>query len=153
MEKVIFRILDSFDNELLDAIKKIEIENLGISAAINEWQISVIIRYGRFVVAENSDGKIIGVCEIFRKWMDRDSAFIHSFYIDRKYRSKGIGGKLLAFVIEMLKAGGFKSASLTVAPDNIAAVGLYGGAGFDIKELLESEYGPGTDRYLMEISL
>ena len=150
MEKVIFKVLDSFDISLIRRIKKLEVQNLGASAAINEWQIPVIIRYGRFVVAEDTSGDIIGVCEILRGWKDPASAFIHSFYIIKKYRHQGIGRKLLQFVIDMLKASAFNSVSLTVAPDNNAAARLYLNEGFEIKSILKNEYGPGIDRYLME---
>jgi ribosomal-protein-alanine N-acetyltransferase len=153
MEKIIFRVLDSFNAKLVKEIKKLEVQNLGAQAAINQWQIPVIIRYGKFIVAQDDKGRIVGACELLRKWKENDSAFLHSFYISKEYRSKGTGRRLLEFVLECLRSGNFKSVSLTVAPDNIAAVRLYSGAGFKIKEVLRNEYGPETDRYLMEKEL
>lgn len=146
-----FRVLKSFDVSLIRTLKKLEVDNLGRQAAINQWQLPVIIRYGRFIVAENEYGEIIGVCEMLRQWEQPLDAFIHSFYITEEYRSRGIGKNLLENVIDMLKKEGFKSVQLTVDPDNKPALRLYGRFGFKKKQLEIGEYGEGHDRFLMEL--
>jgi ribosomal protein S18 acetylase RimI-like enzyme len=147
-----FRILESFDASLISKLIKLEVENLGPEAAINEWQLPVIIRYGKFVVAENENGDIIGVCEMLRQWGQPLNAFIHSFYIEESFRHRGIGKNLLENVIDILKKDGFKSVQLTVDPDNKPALSLYRRFGF-VKKLLEiGEYGESRDRILMELA-
>jgi N-alpha-acetyltransferase 50 len=147
-----FRILESFDANLIGRLIKLEVDNLGREAAVNEWQLPVIIRYGKFIVAENELGDIIGVCEMLRQWREPLIAFIHSFYIEESFRHRGIGKSLLENVIDILKKDGFKSAQLTVDPDNKPALSLYGRFGF-VKKLLEiGEYGEGRDRVLMELA-
>jgi ribosomal-protein-alanine N-acetyltransferase len=147
-----FRILKSFDANLINKLIKLEVDNLGREAAINQWQLPVIIRYGRFVVAENEHGDIIGVCEMLRQWVRPLDAFIHSFYVEESYRQRGVGKDLLENVIDILKKDGFRSVQLTVDPDNKPALSLYGRFGF-IKKLLEvGEYGEGRDRILMELA-
>lgn len=147
------RIIDSFNNELLELIKGLEIENLGKEAAINQWQIPVIIRYGRLLVAENDDGKIIGVCEVIRDWQEKKKAFIQSFYIIEKYRGKGIGRELLSFTLELLNREDFTGVELTVDPKNLTARKLYKDFGFKVTGIRENEYGTGNDRLLMSLDL
>jgi ribosomal-protein-alanine N-acetyltransferase len=153
MRKIEFRIIDAFDKRLLDILKKLEIDNLGRDAAINEWQLPVIIRYGRMIVAETAGGRIAGVCEVLREWSDDKIAFIHSFYIIREQRKKGIGRRLLAYVLDYLRKENFLAAELTVNPENQAAKNLYSSAGFSEKEIRKNEYGNGNDRLLMKIEL
>lgn len=148
---VSFRVLKSFNAGLIMTLKKLEVDNLGRQAAINQWQLPVIIRYGRFIVAENECQEIIGVCEMLRQWEQPLDAFIHSFYIAEEYRSKGIGKNLLENVIDMLEKEGFKSVQLTVDPGNKPAMGLYGKFGFKKKQLEIGEYGKGHDRFLLEL--
>jgi len=147
------RIINSFNDELIERLKELEIENLGKGAAINEWQIPVIIRYGRLLVAENYNGKIIGVCEIIREWKEKSVAFIHSFYIIKEYRRKGIGRKFLSFTLEVVKRENFSSIELTVDPENFAALRLYKDHGFMVSELRKNEYGAENDRLLMTLKL
>jgi ribosomal protein S18 acetylase RimI-like enzyme len=153
MNEINFRTIEKFDSILLDTIKKLEIENLGSDAAINEWQIPVIIRYGKFIVAELGSGEIVGVCEIIREWKEAKVAFMHSFYIKEKYRHKGIGKDLLAYTIKMLMDEGFKIVELTVELENKLAVKLYKDFGFEVKEFRPNEYGDGFNRHLMVLKL
>ncbi|MBM3709325.1 MAG: GNAT family N-acetyltransferase [Actinobacteria bacterium] len=153
MDKVIFRVIAKFDSNLLDILKKLEIENLGSDAAINEWQIPVIVRYGKFIVAELNCGQIIGACEIIREWKEYKTAFIHSFYIKDKYRNRGVGRDLLAYAIQILRDEDFESVELTVDLKNKPAVNLYESLGFELKEFRPDEYGKGINRYLMALEL
>jgi len=152
-DNINFRVIRSFNNNFVGIIKKLEKENLGKDAALNQWQIPVIIRYGKFITAENENGEIIGVCEALRCWDDKNSAFIHSFYVIRGYRSMGIGKKLLVFVLGLLRWEKFKAVKLTVDPVNIRAINLYRSLGFEIMETEYNEYGKGADRYLMKKEL
>ncbi len=153
MDKINFRVLGSFDYKLLDSIKKLEIENLGQDAAINEWQIPVILRYGRILIAEDSTGTILGVCEMIREWKEKKTAFIHSFYVVEKFRKRQVGKKLLTFALDMLKKEHFLGVELTVDPENAAALNLYRSTGFTVRELRKNEYGKGNDRLLLELQI
>jgi len=168
MENVIFEEIKGVNWEFVRKIAKLERRNLGREASINQWVIPVIVRYGKFIVAKknstnlnrekdnrkrsiNSD--IIGVCELIRDWKRENAAFIHSFYIDKKYRNKGIGKKFLDKVINILKSENFKVVELTVSPDNKAASQLYEKFGFRKIDVRKNEYGRGVDRYLMRLEL
>jgi ribosomal protein S18 acetylase RimI-like enzyme len=155
MNNIIIRQINDFDWKLISRIEKLEKRNLGNKASINRWVIPVIIRYGKFIVAQKgkNDSDIIGVCELIRDCDFKNRIFIFSFYIDRDYRKKGIGRKLLGKVIDILKDEGFAEVELTVDPDNESAVVLYKNFGFKKVALREDEYGRGKNRDLMRLKL
>lgn len=141
------------DNSFTEQIKRLEIENLGKEAAINEWIIPVMVRYGKFIVARTDKDKIIGVCQLLKKWDEGDCAFIHSFYIKKGYRNKGYGKRLLGQTLDIVAASGIHSVELTVDPGNDVALGLYRSFGFFRKTTRKDEYGPGRDRHVLRRDL
>ena len=144
----------SFDYRLINEIKNLEKKNLGCEASINQWVIPVIIRYGKLIIAKKiGDNRIVGVCELIKNWYDVQAAFIHSLYVDKDFRSKGIGKKLLSEVINILKKESLESVELTVDPVNTAAINLYKRSGFILVRLEKNEYGKAVDRYLMRLRL
>jgi ribosomal protein S18 acetylase RimI-like enzyme len=154
MQEIEIKTIKDFNLSLIENIKKLEIENLGKDAAINEWQIPVIIRYGKFIVARlKKSGKIIGACEILREWKEDRVAFIHSFYICSRYRAQGIGKKLLKDTLAILRDENFEQVELTVDAENKVAVNLYEGFGFEVRETRTDEYGMGVNRNLMVLKL
>jgi ribosomal protein S18 acetylase RimI-like enzyme len=102
---------------------------------------------------KSDDTEIIGVCEVIKSWREENAAFIHSFYIDKKYRNKGIGSGLMKKVIDILKNDNIKIIELTVDPANRAANQLYSGYGFKRAGFRKDEYGRGVDRDLMILKL
>lgn len=155
MNEIIIRDIRSVDHKLVRMIERLERRNLGREASINQWVIPVIIRYGKFIVAQKNgdDPDIVGVCELIRSWKSETCAFIHSFYIDKTYRRKGIGKKLLEGVISNLKKDGFREIELTVDPYNKAANQLYKNFGFKTIDFRKDEYGRGVNRDLLKLDL
>ncbi len=173
MENVVFREIKNVDGGLVEKIVELEKRNCGRDASINQWVIPVIIRYGKLIVAkktssgtgrktagskrnnmkESDNSGIIGVCEIIRSWKKENTVFIHSFYIDKSYRNKGIGKKFLQKVIDVLKKDNIKIIELTVDSGNEAAKRLYKRTGFKKAGFRKNEYGRGIDRDLMILKL
>jgi ribosomal protein S18 acetylase RimI-like enzyme len=153
-KNIVIEEVKDFDCKLVEVIKNLEKKNLGREASINEWVIPVIIRYGKVIlIKKNKNGEIIGVCEMVKKWSDCDTAFIHSFYINKEYRRLGIGKKFLIGIINILKRDKLKYVELTIDPCNKAACGLYERLGFTVKEVRNNEYGKDVNRYLMILKL
>lgn len=154
MEGIFVKQIENPDPELVGTLYRMEIENLGQEAALNHWVLPVIIRYGRIFIAVNrKNDRIIGVCEVMRNYQVPSAAFIHSFYIDRKFRKKGIGKILLQKVLAGLTEASFTEIQLTVDPDNKAASHLYRSFGFEkIAERMD-EYGRGIHRDLLSLKL
>lgn len=155
MDNIFIREIKSFDWKLISRIEKLEKRNWGDEASINRWVIPVIIRYGKFIIAEKAENSadIIGVCELLRDWKLKDRVFLFSFYIDKDYRSKGIGRSLLGKALDILRNKNFREIELTVDPGNENAVSLYKGFGFKRVTLRKNEYGKGINRDLMRLEL
>jgi hypothetical protein len=64
MNSIFIQEIKGVDWKLVSRIGKLEKKNLGSKASINQWVIPVIIRYGKFIVAQKSmdSSDIIGVC-------------------------------------------------------------------------------------------
>ncbi|MCL4385323.1 MAG: GNAT family N-acetyltransferase [Actinobacteria bacterium] len=156
-QDIIVKEVKDFNLDFVLKIKKLEIENLGEVSGINEWVIPVIIKYGKLIIAikkakqqiNNGEDLIIGVNELIRDWDNFNCAFIHSFYIKKGFRNKGIGSILLKKSIEILKKDNIKKLELTVDPKNQTAIRLYEKFGFKNYEFIEDLYGKGVNRNLM----
>ena len=153
MENIFVKHVKDPDPGMVEALCRMEVENLGQEAAINQWVLPVIIRYGKLFIAVNDKDDLIGVCEIIRSYPVPATAFIHSFYIDGKFRNKGIGKLLLGEVLGELKSDSFKEVQLTVDPDNRVASRFYRSFGFKKKGIRKDEYGSGMHRDYLSLKL
>ena len=126
MDNILVQEINNFDWKLVSRLEELEKRNLGSKASINCWVIPVIIRYGKFIVAQKSknDTDIIGVCELIRDW---------------ECIKKGVVKKLLGKLIDILRNENFKEVELTADPGNESAVSLNKSFGFKRFALRENE--------------
>jgi ribosomal-protein-alanine N-acetyltransferase len=153
MKGIFVKHIKDPDPVLIETLCRLEIKNLGQEAAINQWVLPVIIRYGKLFIAVNNNDSLLGVCEIIRSYVAPSTAFIHSFYIDSGFRNEGIGKMLLREVLSELKNDSFEEVELTVDPDNIAASRLYRSFGFKKNGTRKDEYGVGIHRDYLSLKL
>lgn len=157
MNNILIKEIKDFDLDFVLKLKKLEIENLGKVSGINEWFIPVLIKYGKLILALENSGfskcdkktEILGVNELIRDWNDYNCAFIHSFYVRKYFRKKGIGSLLLEKSIEILKKDNIKRLELSVDPKNFEAIHLYEKFGFRFCGFRKDMYGKGIDRNIM----
>src|SRR5699024_2891674 len=111
------------------------------------------IYYGNiFLLKESRDKKkIIGMASFSRAWDDNKMAYLSDYGIAEEARGQSVGTRFLEKVLEDIENQGFERVRLTVDPDNDPAVALYKGVGFEIDEFVEDLYGPGENRYIMEL--
>lgn len=88
------------------------------------------------------NGKIVGACWVrimndYGHIDDETPSFAISLYED--YRGRGIGTELMRRMLELLRAKGYKRASLAVQKENYA-VKMYKKVGFDIVGENEQEF-------------
>lgn len=154
MEDISIRHISDPDIALVRQLCRLEIENLGRQASVNQWVMPVLIRYGLVTIAEMMpDKEIAGVCQMLRSYSDACSAFILSFYVRPHFRGRKIGGMLLSRVLKKAQEDGLKKVHLTVDPENSPAVSLYRSAGFKKSDVLKNEYGKGVHRDLYALEL
>jgi len=88
----------------------------------------------------------IGMVSVVANSNISDTATIHHMYVDKDYRGRGIGKKLLQGIIEKIKkVNGIKKVELTVVDTQEPAIGLYRGLGFRDKKEKEGVKRGGKD--------
>lgn len=146
-----FRELTEVESEISRQIIAIEQEAFG-AGGMNEWFLPPFIRRGRvFVLLDR--GIVAAVAEYMRDWDDPAHAYLFGCAVKKDYRGKGLGKRLMIRSLECLARDGFKTVSLTVDPENMAAMRLYTGLGFTQAAFYKDEYGPNHDRLLMIVKL
>jgi ribosomal protein S18 acetylase RimI-like enzyme len=96
------------------------------------------------MLVARSNKKIIGFLSTFTLF-SKTNAFMLQFCVSPEYRGKGIGGMLMAKLVELLKYRGYKKVVLRVRIKNKNAISLYERFGFKkIKKIFFDS------RYLME---
>lgn len=154
MEDILIRHINEFSPRLIRELCRLEIENLGEEASLNQWVLPVLVRYGLVTLAEiGSEHEIAGICQTIRSYRAPSNAFIHSIYVRPHHRGKHIGSLLLEKVIDRLKQDDLRRVQLTVDPGNKAAVSMYTSAGFKRSAGLRDEYGEGIHRDLYSLEL
>lgn len=97
---------------------------------------------GDCALAAEEKGQIAGIC-----WCREIKDFAHwqagvpslAISVQKPYRGRGIGGRLLAAMKEALKSSGYRAVSLSVQKNN-PAVRLYQRAGFKIVQERQEDY-------------
>ena len=102
-----------------------------------------------FIVAEDK-GKILGyaIGEV-----QKDCGKIISIAVHPAWHKKGIGKKLVNFLIEHFKKENLKKISLHVRKNNLAAISFYQNLGFQILKTIKNCYQNGDDADLMSKNL
>ncbi len=132
-----------------DIISVVEIDRKCFS---HPWGVNEFFReinynkFGRYYVAE-LDKKIIGY---IGSWFLGDLIHITTIAVDPEYRRKGVGKKLMDFIIDIGKNEKVKKVVLEVRVSNLIAQKLYEKLGFII-EKIKKEYYPDNreDAYYM----
>lgn len=132
------------------SVASIEAECFG-RGGLNEWHLPVIARQGRLYIAKEAEIPI-GAASIVRSW-DPSRAFLFDLVVDPRRRRRGVAASLMETIIRELGSEGLSCLELTLAPENRAAFGLYGGFGFKPVADLPDEYGPGRHRRLLRLDL
>lgn len=122
---------------------------------MDEWGLVPQIRHGNvFILKEENKQRLIGFAILMREWENLNTAYLFDYAISEEFQGQGLGYHLLVSICRNLVEQGFKSVTLTVDVNNIAAIKLYKDKlGFEIVEHRKDEYGKGHDRYIMELDL
>ena len=105
-------------------------------------------REGFVLVRDPSNNKIIGyVIGILEK--GNEEGHVISICVDPSYRRRGVGTLLMRYIENYFIRKGACISRLEVKTSNNPAIELYKKLGYEIKGLLRSYYGDGSDAYLM----
>lgn len=87
------------------------------------------------------DNKFIGEASISA--IDTPNGFLYDFEVEKKYRGKGYGKRILKYILK-----NYKVTDLTVTVDNEIAINLYKKCGFKIKKKIHDDINK-TENYWM----
>jgi ribosomal protein S18 acetylase RimI-like enzyme len=135
------------DHELLVELQEYDLEAFG-ATGLRTYDLAVMAQAGAVFVARIADD-IVGGCQLMRVLDEPDFFYIVGFYIRPEWRGRRLGGRLLHLLAEESRALGAKGLVLTTAPDNLAALALYKGAGFVEDRFVPHFYGEKEDRYIL----
>ncbi len=95
------------------------------------------------------DGEIVSLCAFQRSGAQPDCAEIILMYVHPKHQRQGYGGRLLSYVLEKLRQGGYTSAALDTAEKNEGARFFYEKQGFTLQKQYEN--GISYVTYMIEL--
>ena len=125
-----------------DSYPQISVDNFTYKLTEKEFSTNPYLKIITYVEKD----KIIGFL-LYSLIYDRIE--IEQFEVITKERGKGIGDKLLKYLIEKYKKRDIKNITLEVKEDNIAAINLYKKYGFK-KVSTREKYYDGINGLLME---
>jgi len=120
-------------------------------SALDEWLLPVIAAHG-FLFTVRVGESLAGSAEVLRSVGDGE-IYLEGFYVLPAHQGKGLGGILLAEVINIFSSQGYQRMLATLDPGNGSAKALYARAGFLDVDLLPDHYGTGRDRLLLAVEL
>lgn len=107
-------------------------------------------KLAKYIVLEY-DGSIVAYVGL---WLIHEDIHITNIAVDPEHRDKGLGKKLLKFLILYAKSKGYKYITLEVRPSNETAVKLYEKLGFKTIGVRPSYYRDnGEDAILMQLRI
>jgi GrpB-like predicted nucleotidyltransferase (UPF0157 family)/ribosomal protein S18 acetylase RimI-like enzyme len=119
------------------------LDGLSVSERERSWGRSLSGSEDRqlTLVAECSDGDLVGICSVATPSRDADAdaltAEVAALYIDPGHWRQGAGGALFSTALEELDKRRFREVILWVLPENRAALAFYDRFGFEIEEGVE----------------
>ncbi len=128
-----------------DSYPLLSVDNFTYKLTRNEFSTNPYLKIFTYVEKD----KIIGFL-LYSLIYDRIE--IEQFEVTTKERRKGIGNKLLNYLIEKYQDNNIKNITLEVKEDNIAAINLYKKYGFK-KVSTREKYYDGINGILMEKTL
>ena len=135
--------------EYLDDLEKLEVQSFGVNA-YPRHTLEFLIKNSSFFTIALCENKVIGyVCgEI-----EDERAHLKSIAVDKEYRMKGTGSKMLLLFENYLKQHGIQSVFLEVSGRNSIALNFYIKRGYRITGLIPHFYLSGEDAYILAKTL
>ena len=146
MNKINIRLATIFDknaiNELfIQMIKFVNNQNKKQGVIVNEelfkngyeegYLDEFFTNSNKYIVVADLDSKVIGYLSIICYTNENNSyLYLDDFCVDSNYRGKGIGTKLIEWIISYAKENGIGILKLHVDENNITALSFYNKLGF-----------------------
>ncbi len=140
--------IEALSLSTIDAVAAIDAQCFPRPWRRSTYQSELSFGPARYVVALDQDGTVCGFAGM---WVVIDEAHVTKIAVDPRYRRRGVGRRLLSYLIELACAEGCTRIYLEVAVSNIAAQNLYHALGFVSKGIRAKYYADtGEDALVMD---
>ncbi len=116
------------DDALASALVDIDLQSF-VEATVPRAVAEIVLHHGMVHLLE-VDGAIVGSVLSLRDWERPDEGVIASVGLLPGWRGRGLGPRLLTWLLEALAAEGLSAVTLHVGSNNRRALQLYEDAGF-----------------------
>ena len=130
----------------IDRIVELEVETLGTTLGRDmlEGELNNPFSY---IYLYEEDSKVLGYISFS---FDGDIAEMLNFSVDNDYQGRGIGSKLLSFMLDLFKEKGALTSILEVRDSNSNAIKLYNKFGYNLIHKRKGYYSNGEDALVLE---
>ncbi|MDD5687775.1 MAG: ribosomal protein S18-alanine N-acetyltransferase [Elusimicrobia bacterium] len=132
--------------EDINGILKIEQESYPDPWSRKMFERELNLDFSHFFVATILSEIVAYVCF----WHVADEAHVTNIAVSEKYRKKGVGSKMLKYIIDLAKSLQIKKMFLEVRANNIGAKVLYENYGFKNIGIRKKYYSNKDDAVIME---
>lgn len=140
--QVTFRKMTMKDTEV---VANIEYRSFSLPWTLEDFWYETLKKSSISIVGE-IDGQIVAYACV---WIIFDEADVANIAVDEKFRGQGIGTKLFAEIIRLLKLRGINALTLEVRVSNTAAIKLYENFGLHSVGQRKGYYDDGEDALIM----
>ncbi len=142
----------SSDSPELDWVLEQEREHFG-DGGLNLWLLRPLVAH-QWVYVLKDYGEPVAYAILISDTENSRLAYLFSFGVSGSRQGQGLGRKFLEILTQQMRSLGRSRLSLSVSPNNTRALNLYRSFGpLESETLVRNYYGPGEDRWLMEIAL
>jgi len=120
------------------------------SSFLRPWPKKEFEKYLEDSFVAEEDGKVVG--SIVGATLE-NQGIIKLIAVEQNYRGKGIGKKLIEFILEHFKEKGTREVIARSRTQNTAGISFLKTFGFEIIKTIENYYPDGDDAYLMKKEL
>lgn len=133
---------DKYKNQIIDFLIEVAIGEFGYTEWENYFKTKSFEPYknneGKFLIALNSDEKIIGTCAALKK--TEETVKLNTFYILSEYRSIGLGKQLYNKVMDYIQENNYKEIILCTFEKFSIAIEFYKKRGYKLYETVDDEF-------------
>jgi ribosomal protein S18 acetylase RimI-like enzyme len=105
------------------------------------------------LIAEATDGALVGFLVGFPSPADDARAYIHFVGVDPAERGAGLGRALYEAFFDAMRAGGRTEVHAVTSPVNVDSIAFHRSLGFSVSDPVADYDGPGADRVVFSRSL
>jgi ribosomal protein S18 acetylase RimI-like enzyme len=133
--------------ELLAELAQYDHDAFG-PTGLRAFDLALVAWTGRLYVG-TVEGQVVSCCQLLRMLDRPHLVWIVGFYVRPAWQGRGLGRRMLEWVLADLSSFGARGIELTALPENARALKLYFSAGFEQVDEMPEMYGEDEHRVML----